>query len=58
MRSIPQWPELEAATLRKTPSTRVGYPSDFAAMVAFLMSDEGSWVNGQVINIDGGAVLR
>ena len=58
MRSIPQWPELEAAALRKTPSTRVGYPSDIAAMVAFLMSDEGAWVNGQVINIDGGAVLR
>ena len=58
MRSIPQWPELEAAPLRKTPSTRVGYPSDIAAMVAVLMSDEGAWVNGQVINIDGGAVLR
>jgi NAD(P)-dependent dehydrogenase (short-subunit alcohol dehydrogenase family) len=58
MRSIPQWPELEAAALRKTPSTRVGYPSDIAAMVAFLMSDEGAWVNGQVINVDGGAVLR
>ena len=58
MRSIPQWPELEAAALRKTPSTRVVYPSDIAAMVAFLMSDEGAWVNGQVINIDGGAVLR
>ena len=58
MRSIPQWPELEAAALRKTPSTRVGYPSDIAAMVAVLMSDEGAWVNGQVINIDGGAVLR
>ena len=58
MRSIPQWPELEAAALGKTPSTRVGYPSDIAAMVAFLMSDEGAWVNGQVINIDGGAVLR
>jgi NAD(P)-dependent dehydrogenase (short-subunit alcohol dehydrogenase family) len=58
MRSIAQWPELEAAALRGTRSTRVGHPDDIAAMVAFLMSDEGAWVNGQVINIDGGAVLR
>jgi len=58
MRSVPQWPELEAAALRGTRSTRVGHPDDIAAMVAFLMSDEGAWVNGQVINIDGGAVLR
>ena len=58
MRSVPQWPELEAAALRGTRSTRVGHPDDIAAMVAFLMSDEGVWVNGQVINIDGGAVLR
>jgi NAD(P)-dependent dehydrogenase (short-subunit alcohol dehydrogenase family) len=39
-------------------STRVGEVDDIAAMVAFLMSDEGSWLNGQVINIDGGTVLR
>ena len=58
MRAVPQWPELEAAALRGTRSTRVGHPDDIAAMVAFLMSDEGAWVNGQVINIDGGAVLR
>lgn len=58
MRSAPQWPELEAGALRATRSTRVGHPGDIAAMVALLMSDEGAWVNGQVINIDGGAVLR
>ena len=58
MRSAPQWPDLEAAALRGTRSTRVGYPADIAALVTFLMSDDGAWVNGQVINIDGGAVLR
>jgi NAD(P)-dependent dehydrogenase (short-subunit alcohol dehydrogenase family) len=58
MRAAPQWPELEAGALRGTRSTRVGHPGDIAAMVTFLMSDEGAWVNGQVINIDGGAVLR
>jgi NAD(P)-dependent dehydrogenase (short-subunit alcohol dehydrogenase family) len=58
MRAAPRWPELEADALRGTRATRVGHPGDIAAMVAFLMSDEGAWVNGQVVNIDGGAVLR
>ena len=58
MRSAPQWPQLEAAALRGARSPRVGHPDDIAGLVTFLMSDEGAWVNGQVINIDGGAVLR
>jgi len=44
--------------LAMTPSTRHGEESDVASMVAYLMSDEGSWINGQVINIDGGRVMR
>ncbi|WP_059019326.1 SDR family oxidoreductase [Mycobacterium sp. M26] len=58
MRAAPQWPQLEAGALRGVRSTRVGHPGDIAAMVAFLMSDDGAWINGQVINVDGGAVLR
>ncbi|HEY9266312.1 MAG TPA: SDR family oxidoreductase [Mycobacterium sp.] len=58
IRSVPQWPELEAAALRRMRSTRVGEVEDIAAMVAFLMSDDGAWVNGQTINIDGGTVMR
>lgn len=58
IRSAPEFPQLQAAALKHMRSTRVGDPDDIAAMVAFLMSDEGSWVNGQVINIDGGTILR
>jgi NAD(P)-dependent dehydrogenase (short-subunit alcohol dehydrogenase family) len=58
IRSAPQWPDLESAALRRMRSPRVGKTDDIAAMVAFLMSDEGEWVNGQVINIDGGTILR
>ena len=39
-------------------SPRLGRPEDVAALVAFLVSDDGEWINGQVINIDGGMVLR
>nr|WP_269799863.1 MULTISPECIES: hypothetical protein [Pseudofrankia] len=27
-------------------------------MVAFLLSDDGEWINGQVWSISGGALLR
>jgi NAD(P)-dependent dehydrogenase (short-subunit alcohol dehydrogenase family) len=58
IRSAPQWPELQAAALKRIRGTRVGDPDDIAALVAFLLSEEGAWINGQVVNIDGGTVLR
>lgn len=38
--------------------TRLGSPIDIAAMGALLMSDEGSYVTGQVISVDGGTTMR
>jgi len=58
MRSAPHWPDLQAAALKRIRGTRVGDPGDIAALVAFLLSEEGDWINGQVINIDGGTILR
>ncbi len=50
--------EFKAAALARSRSTRLGAPEDIAAMVALLMSDDGAWINGQAISVDGGAVLR
>jgi NAD(P)-dependent dehydrogenase (short-subunit alcohol dehydrogenase family) len=36
-------------------SPRLGVPEDIAAMVAFLFSDDGAYINGQAILVDGGA---
>lgn len=58
IRAVPQWPQLEAGALKRIRGNRVGDPDDIAALVAFLLSDEGEWINGQVVNIDGGTVLR
>jgi NAD(P)-dependent dehydrogenase (short-subunit alcohol dehydrogenase family) len=58
IRSVPQWPQLEAAALKRIRGTRVGDPEDVAALVAFLLSSEGAWINGQVVNVDGGTILR
>jgi len=37
-----------------TPVRRVGQPGDIAAACAFLVSDEASYVTGQVIGVNGG----
>lgn len=50
-------PEMEKV-LANTPSTRLGEPEDLAAAVAMLMSSDGEWINGQVLCVDGGVVMR
>jgi NAD(P)-dependent dehydrogenase (short-subunit alcohol dehydrogenase family) len=49
---------LAQLALDKSCSPRVGRPEDIAGAVAFLMSDDAEWINGQVISVDGGMVLR
>jgi len=51
-------PEFKDYALGVGRSPRLGRPDDIAAMVAYLMSDDGEWINGQVISVDGGASLR
>jgi 3-oxoacyl-[acyl-carrier protein] reductase len=34
--------------------TRLGRPEDVAGVVAFLLSPEGEWFQGAVLDIDGG----
>ena len=38
--------------------SRFGRPEDIAAIAALLMADEGSYITGQVIGVDGGIVMR
>ena len=46
--------ELRASILEATPLGRGGTPQDTAALVSFLLSAEGGWVNGQLLSSDGG----
>jgi NAD(P)-dependent dehydrogenase (short-subunit alcohol dehydrogenase family) len=49
--------EFRKEILASVRSPRLGVPEDIAAMVAFLFSDDGAYVNGQTILVDGGAHL-
>jgi NAD(P)-dependent dehydrogenase (short-subunit alcohol dehydrogenase family) len=40
--------------LAKVPAGRLGHPQDITAMVRYLLSDDASYVTGQVLTIDGG----
>jgi len=39
------------------PLKRLGEPEDVAGPVAFLLSDDASWITGQLLVIDGGVTL-
>ena len=46
--------EAKKELIGKTALGRVGQPDDIAAVVAFLASEEGRWITGQIIEADGG----
>ena len=44
----------KSANAERHPLKRIGNPEDIAAMAAFLLDEESSWISGQVISVDGG----
>jgi 3-oxoacyl-[acyl-carrier protein] reductase len=49
--------ELKDTIISATPMGRMGTPEEIAAAVAFLASDEASYITGQVLGVDGGMVM-
>lgn len=49
-------PEMIEKTLRTIPIPRAAHPREVAQVVAFLIGDEASYVNGAVYHVNGGAL--
>lgn len=49
--------EALAALAEETPLGRLGTPEEIAAAVAFLCSEEASFITGQVLGVNGGFVI-
>ena len=47
-------PEKQAASAKRHPLGRVGTPNDIAHAIIYLLSDDASWITGQVLGINGG----
>lgn len=46
--------EIRNLVASETPAGRLGTPGDTADLVRFLLSDQGSWINGQLLHSNGG----
>lgn len=53
--AVPEADAMFGQIRRFTPSPRLGAPEDIGAAIAFLLSDESGFINGEEIRVDGGA---
>src|SRR5579872_2515116 len=49
--------EFKQTAVKQIPLGRVGTPEDVASAVAFLASDEASYITGHVMNVNGGMLM-
>ena len=54
------WESEEAAkrTIASIPLGRLGQPEEIAELAAFIMSDKASYMNGEIVTLDGGQWLN
>jgi NAD(P)-dependent dehydrogenase (short-subunit alcohol dehydrogenase family) len=50
--------EMQKTAAKDNALPRLGVADDLASSMAFLLSDEASWLTGQVISVNGGGVFR
>jgi len=52
------WEPAEEQIAKRMPLARLGEPEDIAHAALFLASDLSSWMTGQTVVVDGGALIR
>ena len=55
LRAFPNFEELKAEVIKRTPLGRMGQASDLAPIALFLCQEGSYWINGQTIIADGGS---
>ena len=51
-------PTIREAYVAATPLGRAGQPEDIADVALFLVSDEGRWISGDTVFVDGASMLK
>lgn len=57
-KALQEDPDRSKAILARIPAGRWGQPEDLAGPVVFLASDASAYVNGTLLNVDGGWLAR
>ncbi len=58
LKAFPNYEEVKAEVVRRSPLSRMGVPEDLTGACKFLCSNESSWLTGQTIVVDGGTTFQ
>lgn len=58
LKAFPNYEEVKAEVVRRSPLSRMGAPEDLTGACLFLCSDAAGWLTGQTIVIDGGTTFQ
>jgi len=51
-------PAIAKQILAQLPLSRMGQPEDIVGACLFLLSEDAAWITGQILNVDGGQIMR
>ena len=58
LKKFPNYEEVKAEVVARSPLNRMGVPEDLAGICWFLCTDECSWLTGQTVVVDGGTSFQ
>jgi len=58
LKKFPNYEEVKAEVVERSPLSRMGRPEDLAGAAWFLCNEEASWITGTTLVIDGGTTFQ